>query len=128
VALILGHLRMNVSEAIDTLLDVASAIFPEEPQQTPDLEMNTSNLKEAIEGVLQRREVSLKTKMNDPNYPPTNCKVYVSSIHISSQISFLEGCYMRRHQLDSTILNHFVPIPRVARVLTRPLSKPFVPR
>jgi hypothetical protein len=119
---------MNVNEAIETLLDVASAIFPEDSQETPDLEVNTSNLKEAIEGVLQRRAVPLKTKMNDPNPPPTSCKVYVSSMWIPSLISFLEVCYMRHHQLDSTILNHFVPIPPVARVLTQPLSKPFVPR
>jgi hypothetical protein len=66
---------MNVGEAIDTLLDVASTIFPEGSQQTPNLELNTSNLKEAIEGVLQRRGVSLETKMNDPNRPPTRCKV-----------------------------------------------------
>jgi hypothetical protein len=119
---------MNVNEAIDALLNVASAIFPEDSQETPDLEVNASNLKEAIEGVLQRRKVSLKTKMNDPNSPPTSCKVYVSSICIPSQTSFLEGCYTRHHRLDSTILKHFVPITHVARVLTRPLSKPFVPR
>jgi hypothetical protein len=75
VALILGHLRMNVSEAIDALLDVASAIFPEDSQQTADLELNTSNLKEAIEGLLQRRAVALDTKMNDPNRQSTRCKV-----------------------------------------------------
>jgi len=90
---------MNVNEAIETLLEVASAIFPEEAQQTPNLELNISNLKAAIEGVLERREVSLKTKMNDRNYSP-RCKVYVSSVHIPSQISFLEGCYTRHRQLE----------------------------
>jgi hypothetical protein len=77
---------MNVNEAIDTLLEVASAIFPEDSQQTPNLETNTRNLREAIEGVLQRRGVPLETKMNDPNRPPTRCKVYVSSIAVLSQI------------------------------------------
>jgi hypothetical protein len=119
---------MNVNEAIDTLLEVASATFPEDSQQTHNLELNTSSLKEAIESVLEQREVSLATKMNDPNYPPTRCKVYVSSIRIFSQISFLEGYCTRHHQLDSTTLKRFVPILHVARVSTQPLSKQFVPR
>jgi hypothetical protein len=66
---------MNGNEAIDTLLEVASAIFPEDSQQTTNLELNTKNLREAIEGVLQRREVPLETKINDPNRQPTRCKV-----------------------------------------------------
>jgi hypothetical protein len=66
---------MNVNDAIDTLLKVASAIFPEDSQQTPNLELNTRNLREAMESVLQRREVALETKMNDPNRQPTRCKV-----------------------------------------------------
>jgi hypothetical protein len=128
VSFVLGHFRMNVNEAIDTLLDVASSIFPEDLQQPPDLEINTRNLKEAIEGVLHRREIPIETKMNDPNHPPTRCKVYVSSMPIPFHISFLEGLYMPQRQPASTTLKHFVPIPLAGRVSTRPLSMHSVPQ
>jgi hypothetical protein len=119
---------MNVNESIDALLDVASSIFPQDLQQPPDLEINTRNLKEAIESMLHRREIPLDTKMDDPNRPPTRCKVYVSSITVLFHISFLEGLYMPQRQPASTIHKYFVPIPPGARVLIRPLSMRSVPQ
>jgi hypothetical protein len=77
VALMLGHFRMNVNEAIDSLLDVAFAVFPEESQQTSNLETNSEKLKVALEGMLQAREIPLDTKMNEPSRAQTGCKVYV---------------------------------------------------
>jgi hypothetical protein len=80
VAVLIGRLRMNFNEAVDTLLEVASAVFPEAPQQTIDRESNTKELKKAVEGILEARNIPLSTKMNDPERTPTNCKVYVFSL------------------------------------------------
>jgi hypothetical protein len=80
VAILIGHLHMNLNEAIDTLLEVASAVFPEEPQQTIDHDSNTKELRKAVESILDARNIPLNTKMNDPQRPPTKCKVYVFSL------------------------------------------------
>jgi len=66
---------MNLNEAVDTLLEVASAVFPEEPQQAIDRDANTKELKNAVEAILEARNIPLDTKMNDPRRPPTKCKV-----------------------------------------------------
>jgi hypothetical protein len=83
VALLIGYLRMNYNETVDTLLEVASAVFPEEPQQTINSDANTRELKKAVESILEARNIPLNTKMNDPQRPPTKCKVYVSSLGYS---------------------------------------------
>jgi hypothetical protein len=80
VAVLIGHLRMNLNETVDALLEVASAVFPEEPQKTIDRASNTKQLKKAVEGILEARSIPLSTKMNDPERTPTNCKVYVFSL------------------------------------------------
>jgi hypothetical protein len=77
VALMLGHFRMNISQAIDLLLDVAYTVFPEGPQETPNPETNSEKLKAAIEDMLQARQIPLETKMYEPGRPQTACKVYV---------------------------------------------------
>jgi hypothetical protein len=71
---------MNINEVVDTLLEVASAVFPEEPQPTIDHDFNTKELKKVVEGILEARGIPLHTKMNDPQRPPTKCKVYVFSL------------------------------------------------
>jgi hypothetical protein len=123
VAILIGHLRMNLNDAIDTLLEVASAVFPEVPQQTIDHDSNTKELRKAVEGILEARNIPLNTKMNDPQRPPTTCKVYVSSLScIPSSESFIASC-MPQHRLGSITLKHSVPTPHVARVSTQRLSK-----
>jgi hypothetical protein len=83
VAVLIGHLRMNFNEAVDTLLEVASAVFPEAPQQTIDRESNTKELRKAVEGILEARNIPLSTKMNDPACTAINCKVYVFSLPLT---------------------------------------------
>jgi len=39
---------MNFNEAVDALLEVASAIFPAEPQQAIDRDTNTKALRKAV--------------------------------------------------------------------------------
>ena len=75
----LGHLRMNVEQAIDALLTIASSIFPEEENGEVDLVKNTQNLNGAIDNMLQTMKVPLDTKMNDQRGPAERCKVYVST-------------------------------------------------
>jgi hypothetical protein len=73
----LGHLRMNVNEAIDALLEVALSVFPEGSQQTSDPETNSRNLKMSIERLLQARGLPPDTKMVDRSRPSMRCNVYV---------------------------------------------------
>lgn len=82
----LGHLRMNVEQAIDALLTIASSTFPEEANGEVDPVKNTQNLKEAIENMLQTMEVPLDTKMNDQRRLADRCKVYVSTDGILSYL------------------------------------------
>lgn len=79
VALMLGHLRMNVNEAIDSLLDITSAIFLEGSQDHLDTEKNAKSLKNAVEDMLQTRNIIPATKMNEDTRPPNGCRVYVCS-------------------------------------------------
>jgi hypothetical protein len=76
----LGHFRMNINEAIEALLNVALAVFPEGSQQTANSEANSNKLRVAIEDMLQTRQIPLDTKMNDPSRPQMRCKVFVISL------------------------------------------------
>jgi hypothetical protein len=68
---------MNVSQAMDTLEIVVSTVFPEGSQETTDREGNSKRLEEAIEDILQQREIPRDAKMYDPLRPAVKCKVYV---------------------------------------------------
>jgi hypothetical protein len=71
----LGRLRMNIDDAIDALITVTSAIFPEGSQDVPDPETNSKKLKEAIEDMLQTKGLAVNTKMYERSNPQTGCKV-----------------------------------------------------
>ena len=71
----LGHLRMNVDEAIDALITVATAVFPEVSQDITDPAANSRNLKDAIEDMLQARNIPINTKMYERDRQQTRCKV-----------------------------------------------------
>jgi hypothetical protein len=73
----LGRLRMTVDDAIDALINVATAIFTEGSQEVIDPETNSRKLKEAIEDMLQTKGLAVNTKMYDRSSPQTGCKVYV---------------------------------------------------
>jgi hypothetical protein len=75
VAVILGHLRMNVEEAIDGLITVATTIFPEGYQDVPDPEVNSKNLKSAMEKMLRTKEITVNAKMRERDSPQKRCKV-----------------------------------------------------
>jgi hypothetical protein len=66
---------MSVDEAIDALVTVATAVFPRGSQEEVDPDFNSKNLKNAIEDMLQTREVPVNSKMYEPDRPQTSCKV-----------------------------------------------------
>jgi hypothetical protein len=76
VAILLGHLRMNVDEAIEALLDVALTIFPGDPPNS-NPEARTRQLRESVERLLQTKGVPLDQKMQEKGEGPIGCKVYV---------------------------------------------------
>jgi hypothetical protein len=75
VTILLGHLRMNVDEAVEALLEVALAIFPGDPMDS-DPETRTRQLTESVETILQARGVLLDRKMQEKGEEPMRCKVY----------------------------------------------------
>ena len=77
VAVLLAHLRMNVDEAIDALLNVALAIFPNNPDPVLDPEMRIRRLGESVEAILQTRGIPPDRKMQDTSEDSIRCKVYV---------------------------------------------------
>ena len=66
---------MNVDDAIDALIAVTAAIFPEGSQDVPDLETNSGKLKEMIEDLLRTRGLAVNAKMYERSGPQTACKV-----------------------------------------------------
>jgi hypothetical protein len=77
VAILLGYLRMNVDEAIDTLLEVALTIFPDNPHSEVDRETRTRLLGESVKSILQTRGIPPDRKMQDTSEESVGCKVYV---------------------------------------------------
>jgi hypothetical protein len=75
VAIMLGHLRMNVDQAIDALITVATAVFSDNSEDVADPENNSMKLKEAIEDMLQTRGIPVGAKMYERGGPQTRCKV-----------------------------------------------------
>jgi len=117
---------MNLNEAIDTLIEVASAVFPES-QPTIDRDVNTKALKGAIEAILEARGIPVDVKMIDPRLPPTNCKVYVPSHSFHRMSNLLPVLYTPQHRPYSITRKPSAHIPHAVPVLTPPLSKRFVP-
>jgi hypothetical protein len=72
---------MNMDDAIDALINVATAIFAEDSQDTINPESNSKYLKEAIEEILQTREIPADVKMYERDRPQTRCKVYAYQSH-----------------------------------------------
>jgi hypothetical protein len=124
----LGHLRMNVGQAIGALVSLASMLFPEVSDGAFDREENLAILKQVIEDTLQARGFAPDTKMNDTVRPATRCKVYAYPLtNITSRNTIL-GSFMRRPLLTSTTLKSSVPTRLEDPVSTQRSSKRFVPQ
>jgi hypothetical protein len=70
---------MNITQAIDAVVAVASVVFPEGSQEAINQSENSENLKAVVEGMLRAREIPLDAKMYGPTRPPSTCKVLVHS-------------------------------------------------
>ncbi|KIM30321.1 hypothetical protein M408DRAFT_324460 [Serendipita vermifera MAFF 305830] len=122
VAIILGLLRMNIDEAIDALIDITSSIFPDASMETIDQESNTKNLREAVESMLQARNISPTSKMNDEAREKTRCKVvlYTANSQHLNHPQLFRTYSSRGSSLNPTILeaicatvslpSHFLPV------------------
>ena len=75
VAVMLGLLRMNVDQAIDEVVAIASVLFRKGSQNIIDREANSYRLKQVVEGMIEAAEISLDTRMYEPNRPQGKCKV-----------------------------------------------------
>jgi hypothetical protein len=84
---------MNVDEAIDTLVDVARAIFPGTPSSNSDPETNTKQLVESLKTILHTRGIPPDRKMQDTAKESVGCKVYVYFPHASRRITFFRALY-----------------------------------
>jgi len=74
----LGLLEMNVNQAVDAVVAVASAVFSEDSEEAIERSERSQNLKAAVEDILQAGNISINAKMYDPNRP-SKCKVFVYS-------------------------------------------------
>ena len=66
---------MDVEEAIDALITVATAVFGVDSQDATDPEANSKRLKEAIEEMILSKEVSVNAKMHERDNLQKGCKV-----------------------------------------------------
>ena len=74
VAFLLGPLHMPVSQAIEELVILGTALFPIGQEGTPTLEENSKKLKEAIEDMLERHNYPIDIKLKDSRFSGSQCK------------------------------------------------------
>jgi hypothetical protein len=70
---------MNIHQAIDAVVAVASLVFPEGSRKAINQNENSQNLKAVVEGMLKARDIPLDAKMYEPSRPPSMCKMSVHS-------------------------------------------------
>jgi hypothetical protein len=93
VAICLGHLRMNVDEAIEALQDVALAVFSDNNQPNLDPETRMTQLGESVTSMLQARGIPPDRKMQDKGEEFVGCKVYAPSPYIYTPLTFLRALF-----------------------------------
>jgi hypothetical protein len=74
-ALFVGRLRMTPEEAIEEIAMIAHAVFPNEPTELATPTTNMSNLRRAVEDMLERRGFPTTIKLNDRKLATAKCKV-----------------------------------------------------
>ncbi|KIM22335.1 hypothetical protein M408DRAFT_79170 [Serendipita vermifera MAFF 305830] len=75
VAFMLGHLRMNVNQAIDAFFALIALLSFDDSKDSIDQESNSTILKDFLESMIQKRGISPETKMNHTNGPSNRSKV-----------------------------------------------------
>jgi len=66
---------MNVDQAIDEVVAIASELIRKGSQDIINREENSYRLKQVVEGMIKAGENSLDTRMYEPNSPQRKCKV-----------------------------------------------------
>jgi hypothetical protein len=74
VSFLLGPLRLPVSQAIEELVILGTAIFPDGDEVMPTLEENSKQLKEAVEDMLERHNYPIDIKLKDSRFTGSQCK------------------------------------------------------
>jgi hypothetical protein len=73
----IGLLRMTMNQAIDAVVAITSAVFPDGSREAADRSENSQNFKAVLESILQARHISVDIKMFERSQPPSTCKVSV---------------------------------------------------
>lgn len=66
---------MNVDQAIEEVVAIGSALFRKGSLDILDREENSYRLKQLIECMIKAEDISLDTRMYEPNRPQGRCKV-----------------------------------------------------
>jgi hypothetical protein len=74
-ALFVGGLRMTPEDAIRELATIAHAVFPNEAAELTTPATRMSNLRRAVENMLNQRGLPTNIKLNDKNLATAKCKV-----------------------------------------------------
>jgi hypothetical protein len=74
-ALFVGPLRMTPEEAIEELAMIARAVFPNEAAELTTSTTKMSNLRRAVEHMLERRGLPTDIKLKDKQLATAKCKV-----------------------------------------------------
>jgi hypothetical protein len=65
---------MPVSQAIEELVTLGTALFPDGQKVMPSLEENSVKLKEVIEEMLMRHNYPIDIKLKDSRFSGSQCK------------------------------------------------------
>jgi hypothetical protein len=65
---------MPVSRAIEELVILGTALFPDGQKTSSSIEENSKRLKEAIEDMLRRHNYPIDLKLRDSSLPASQCK------------------------------------------------------
>lgn len=66
---------MNVSQATEEFLLLATALFPRQQDIEPTPELNSEKLKNGVEDMLKRQNLPVDIKLGDARLPGSHSKV-----------------------------------------------------
>ncbi|KIM20670.1 hypothetical protein M408DRAFT_47217, partial [Serendipita vermifera MAFF 305830] len=82
-ALLLGHLRMDVDQATDTLLSIATTIPSAVSDDQVALEANTNSLRNTVNEAIEECGIALDVKMEDERLS-SKCKVAIYAASVAN--------------------------------------------
>ncbi|PVF93217.1 WD40 repeat-like protein [Serendipita vermifera] len=104
-ALLLGCFRLTVKQAIDELFNLVDIVFPEIYEERSSMVDNSKRLKDAIEYLLERRQLPLDIPLHDTRLQPVSCKVvFLASSSVNMNVYQLFRTYRSRHNYTECTL------------------------